>query len=91
MFDINLETLYIIGSAVAGVVTILILVYLIRKDWPRSKFVDIIVWAVAWAIGGAIVGLADNDIRQSTAIIIGALWGALIAMVQTSGWSLRKK
>ncbi|MCB0211911.1 MAG: hypothetical protein KDJ52_21400 [Anaerolineae bacterium] len=91
MFNIDLPTLYILGSAVAGIATIFILVYMIRKDWPRSKFVDIVVWAVAWAIGGAIVGMADNDIRQSTAIFMGALWGALIAIVQTSGWTLRKK
>ena len=90
MFEFTSETLYIIGSSVVGIVIMLFLTYLIRKDWPRAKIIDIIVWATIWAIGGAIVGLADDDIRQSTAILMGAIWGALIAVIQISGWSLRQ-
>ncbi|HRV95773.1 MAG TPA: hypothetical protein P5526_26705 [Anaerolineae bacterium] len=49
------------------------------------------MWATVGAIAGAIVGLADDDIKQPTAMIMGAVWGGLIALVQTFGWSLRNK
>lgn len=91
MFVLDWETLYILSGSAAGIATILILSYLIRQDWPRSKGVDIIVWAVIGAIAGAIIGLADNDIKPSSAIIMGAVSGGLIALVKTSGWSLRNK
>ena len=91
MFVLDWEIVYILSGTAAGIATILILSYLIRQDWPRSKGVDIIVWATVGAIAGAIVGLADNDIKQPTAMIMGAVWGGLIALVQTFGWSLRNK
>ncbi|MCB9098707.1 MAG: hypothetical protein H6632_04135 [Anaerolineales bacterium] len=91
MFVLDWETLYILSGSAAGIATILILSYLIRQDWPRSKGVDITVWAVIGAIAGAIIGLADNDIKPSSAILMGAVWGGLIALVKTSGWSLRNK
>lgn len=91
MFVLDWNTAYILSGSAVGIATILILSYLIRQDWSRSKGIDIIVWAMIGAIVGAIVGLADNDIEQSTAIIMGAVWGGLITLMQTLGWSLRKK
>lgn len=91
LFNLDGPTLLTLASALLGVIIMLALVYLIRRSWLRPKVVDVVVWAVVWAIGGAIVGRADDDIEQITAIALGAVWGALIAVVQLSGWSLRHK
>jgi hypothetical protein len=76
--------------SVAGVIVALILVYLVRKDWPIPKITRIMMWAMIWAIGGAIVGLADDEVEITEGILLGALWGTLLAVIGLSGWSLRK-
>lgn len=90
MFELDWNSFLTIGSAAAGIAAMVALAYLVRADWPRPKIVDILIWAIIWAIGGAIVGMADTEVEPSTAILLGALWGILLTLVQITGWSLRK-
>jgi hypothetical protein len=85
------QALSLILLSLGGLIIALALAYIIRKNWPIPEIVRVLIWAVIWAIGGAIIGLVDNEIEVTEAVLLGAFWGALLGFVSSSGWSLWKK
>jgi hypothetical protein len=57
----------------------------------KSKLIRIILWTALWAIGGAIIGLADDQVGVGEGLLLGAFWGVLLAFIYLSGWSLWKE
>lgn len=76
---------------VAGALAVLALFFLVRKGVTLPKAARILIWAMIWAIGGAIISQADNEIEMIEAALLGACWGAILAGVSLSGWSLWKQ
>jgi hypothetical protein len=76
---------------VAAAAIALALFFLVRKEQSLPKGAKIFIWAAIWAIGGAIIGQADDEIEVMEAALLGACWGALLAGISLSGWSLWKQ
>lgn len=82
-YDVDLPSLYAVLRAAAGIIIALILAYIaLKDDWFLPKMVKVMLWAVVGAIGGGIIGMADNEIETTQGVLLGAFWGALLAFVR---------
>jgi hypothetical protein len=83
-YELDWAALSAVLRAGAGLLIGLLLVYIVRKDWPIPTAIRVIIWALIWAIGGAIIGMADDEIELIEGVLLGAFWGALLALVGLS-------
>jgi hypothetical protein len=83
-YDVDVQSLYAVLRAAAGIIIALILAYIVCKDWPLPKMVKVVIWAIIGAIGGAVIGMADNEIETAQGALLGAFWGGLLAFIGLS-------